>query len=145
MEYQIKYKTYILKLSESQGIIRSPQHICDFIKKDQDFDPTAEQLILIGLNTKNEIHFKHLIAKGTYNFLAVVPADIFSHLLRLNLKNFIIAHNHPSGDLTPSEDDIIFTKKLKRGADILGLTILDHIITGLDRRYYSFKEKNLIF
>ena len=145
MKYKIKYKTLILELGESQGIVNTPQKIVDIMHSDNDFDPSSEQMWLIGMDIKNDVHLKHLVAKGTYNSVVVLPSDIFSHLLRLNLRNFILVHNHPSGDKEPSEDDINFTKKIKSGSLLVGLNLLDHlIITSEESVFYSFKKEGLL-
>lgn len=144
MEYKINYKTYLLKISDSMGTVRFPADVRDFVNSDPDTDHSVEQMYLIGMDIKNNIRLKHLIAKGGYNAITVSPADIFSHLLRLNLRNFAIVHNHPSGDPSASEEDLIFTKKINQGATLLGLNFLDHIIVTQGKEYYSFKEKELI-
>ena len=71
------------------------------------------------------------------------PADIFCPLFRLNARNFIIAHSHPSDDTNPSKEDVIFTNKIAKAADIVGLNFLDHIIFGTEA-YYSFKQNGII-
>lgn len=84
-----------------------------------------------------------LVSKGSVNSAYVSPRDIFRYAFDYEAVLFILLHNHPSGDSTPSEDDIQITKRIEKGARILELQLVDHIIIG-DNRYYSFKESGLI-
>ena len=85
-----------------------------------------------------------LISKGNVNSAYVSPREIFRHAFDYEAVLFILLHNHPSGDPTPSKDDINITYRIHKGAQILELQLVDHIIIG-DNRYYSFKEnKQLI-
>ncbi len=83
------------------------------------------------------------ISKGSVNFAYVSPRDIFRHAFDYEAVLFVILHNHPSGDSFPSEDDIQITKRIEKGARILELELVDHIIIG-DKKYYSFKENGQI-
>lgn len=89
----------------------------------------------------NLIEAKELFV-GTANSANVHPRDIFREAVRLNAVALIIGHNHPSGDLSPSRDDLLLTKRVREGADLLGLSLLDHIIVGgrSSEAYLSFKE-----
>lgn len=83
------------------------------------------------------------MAEGTCNTAAISQRDIFIEALRISAVCFIVVHNHPSGDPSPSEEDIIFTEKLYEGAELLGLSLCDHVIIG-DNAYYSFREQEII-
>jgi len=141
MEYKIEYKT--LKIAEyaPETFIKSPDLLFDCIK--EDFSPLQESMILIGLNVKNRIVYKKIIAMGGTNTMTITPKEIFTHLLLIGASNFIIAHNHPSGDIIPSKEDIVFTRKLHKAAEIMGLNFLDHIIY-TDKEYNSLKQGGLI-
>lgn len=80
-----------------------------------------------------------VISKGSVNYAYVSPRDIFRHAFDYEAVMMILLHNHPSGDPTPSEDDISVTYRIEKGARILELQLVDHIIIG-DKTYYSFKE-----
>jgi DNA repair protein RadC len=97
----------------------------------------------MGMDIANSVRFVHTLAKGSHNSLIITPADIFSHLFRLNLKHFILCHNHPSGQLVPSQEDIDFTDKIRECSKIMGLQFLDHMIINQDE-YYSFKKSGLM-
>ena len=149
MDYKIKYKEIVLSVMDGQGTVKGPETAIQLSKKlieeYSEYDPSQEHIFLLGLDNKNDIGLFHLVVKGTYNATAVLPRDIFSHLLRLNLSNFVIVHNHPSGAITPSEEDNTFTKKLKDGAKLLGLNFIDHlIIANNNDKIYSFRSETKI-
>lgn len=80
-----------------------------------------------------------IVSKGSVNYAYVSPRDIFRYALDYEAVLIVMLHNHPSGDPTPSEDDIQITRRIEKGARILELQLADHIIIG-DNKYYSFKE-----
>ena len=71
------------------------------------------------------------------------PREMFIEALRYHAVHIILVHNHPSGDPTPSRADMLLTKRLKEAGDLVGITLIDHIVIG-DRRYLSFREENLM-
>lgn len=113
------------------------------IFKEDMFDLKEEHLFCAYMDVKNKCLSKRLIAKGDLNVVYASPREIFRYALQENSARIILAHNHPSGDLNPSEDDIIFTKKLIESGKILGIEILDHLIIH-NNDYLSLKEKNFI-
>ena len=88
--------------------------------------------------------FKRYISGGL-NCSIVEPRSVFrSAIVAGNIASILIGHNHPSGDCTPSNEDIAVTRKLVEGGKILGIDVLDHVIVGEDGAYVSFREKGLI-
>lgn len=102
-----------------------------------------EHFRIVLLNTKNQIIVTEEISVGTLNASIVHPRDVFKAAIKRNSNSMILIHNHPSGDPTPSNEDINITNRLIDAGNIIGIKVLDHIIIG-DNRYISFKEKNLI-
>jgi len=102
-----------------------------------------EQLICAFFDSKNNFLGDVIISKGAVNYAYVSPRDIFRYAFDYEAVMLILLHNHPSGDATPSEDDIRITRRIEKGAQILELHLVDHIIIG-DNKYYSFKENELI-
>lgn len=102
-----------------------------------------EQLICAFFDSKCNFLGDVMISKGSVNYAYVSPRDIFRYAFDYEAVLFVLLHNHPSGDPTPSEDDIRVTKRIEKGADILELQLVDHIIIG-DKKYYSFKENQQI-
>lgn len=95
------------------------------------------------LDTKNQILGIENISIGTLNASIVHPRDVFKVAIKRNCNSIILIHNHPSGDVEPSNEDINITRRLIDAGNLLGISILDHIIIG-DNRYLSFKQKNII-
>lgn len=102
-----------------------------------------EEVHLFGLNTKGEIIGHVLISKGAVNTTILSPPEIFKPLLLMNAPSFILTHNHPSGNTSPSKEDISITKTLYDCSKLLSISMLDHIIVS-DIGYYSFKEDGSI-
>jgi len=113
--------------------ITSPADIVALVNKYEQYDlsPT-EKLILIGLNSKNRVNVYTEIATGAENYTIFSMSNIFQTLMLSNSDKFILAHNHPSGDPTPSKEDMKTTSKVEAAASIMGLTLLDHIIISGD-------------
>lgn len=104
----------------------------------------AEIFSILTLNTKNDITGYFEITRGTLNNSIVHPRDVFQRALLQNANSIILLHNHPSGDPTPSNEDVMVTKRLQEAGEIMGIKILDHIIIGDEIKYISFREKDLI-
>lgn len=105
--------------------------IIDFINSIEGYDKAInENVIVIMLNTKNKIIAYSEIGMGTSNNCYIDIPSIFKTLFTTNTSKFILAHNHPSGDTTPSKEDIATTKKIKEVSELMGVQFLDHIIIG---------------
>lgn len=102
-----------------------------------------EHFRILLLDTKNQIISTEEISIGTLNVSIVHPRDVFKAAIKRNSNSMILIHNHPSGDPTPSNEDVSITNRLVDAGSLIGIKVLDHIIIG-DNRYISFKEKNLI-
>lgn len=102
-----------------------------------------ERLLCAFFDAKCNFLGDTTISKGSVSYAYVSPRDIFLHAFDFKAVQFVLIHNHPSGDPTPSEDDIRITTRIKKGSQILELELLDHIIIG-DNKYYSFHENKQI-
>ncbi|EHJ55679.1 DNA repair protein RadC [Streptococcus urinalis FB127-CNA-2] len=102
-----------------------------------------EHLLAIYLDSQNRIIEEKVIFKGTVTKSIAEPREILFHACKNLATSLILAHNHPSNNVFPSDYDIQFTAKIKRSCEELGINCLDHIIVG-KHHYYSFKEKNQI-
>jgi DNA repair protein RadC len=87
-----------------------------------------EHLVAIYLNARHEFLAKHLIAVGGLNQAVIEPRDILSEALKLPCSAVILAHNHPSGDAQPSDEDIKMTQRIAEACDLLGLELIDHLV-----------------
>ncbi|GAF40577.1 DNA repair protein RadC [Agrilactobacillus composti DSM 18527 = JCM 14202] len=102
-----------------------------------------EHLVAIYLDTKNQIIDHRIIFKGSLNASVVHPREIFHTAVAVSCCRFIICHNHPSGDPTPSKNDITFSKRLAQCGEIMGIECLDHIIVGR-ANYVSLFAQDLV-
>lgn len=128
--------------SQNRLDFSSPASIADYyMEQCRHFE--VEKLIVVYLDTKcHKIH-DEIMFQGTVNRSVVSPREIFINALKYNAVNIVILHNHPSGDATPSKDDIYSTKRLIEAGNLVGISLIDHIIIG-DRKYISLKEVGII-
>ncbi|ERH35512.1 hypothetical protein SEQU_05560 [Staphylococcus equorum UMC-CNS-924] len=145
------YKALILKASFELGErmhsgsvddkiqISSPKDVADFMMGKMEH-LTQEKFIALFLNSKNVIIKQKTIFVGTLNSSIVHPREIFSEAIKCASNAIIVLHNHPSGDVTPSNEDIKTTERLKKCGQVLGIDLLDHIIIG-DHIYLSMVEE----
>ena len=123
--------------------ISKPTDIAKIIKAYID-NSDRENFVVVCLDTKNNITALNTVSVGTINETSAHPREIFKIAILSNSNCIIIAHNHPSGDPSPSRADIEFTKKLVNAGEIVGIEVLDHVIVGDDEQYVSFKKRGLI-
>ena len=93
-------------------------------------DSPTEKMVVIPLNTKNIVIGYEIITSGTLDSSLVHPREIFRPAILANASGILLCHNHPSGDSTPSPQDISATRRLDKSAEILGIDIVDHIVVG---------------
>jgi DNA repair protein RadC len=99
-----------------------------------------EQFLVCGLDAKHAIIGVNVVSIGSMTLAIVHPREVFKPLILMNAAAWICAHNHPSGDPAPSQEDRVLTSRLRQGADLLGITLLDHLIL-TDERCYSFADQ----
>ncbi len=122
-------------------IIRQP---CDVFDAFQWLSlESQEQFVVVCMNTKNKIIAWRVISEGTLNAAIVHPRDVFHVAIEQNSASVIVMHNHPSGDPTPSPEDIDITKKLCEVGKVMGIVVFDHIIIG-GGRFCSLKELHVM-
>ena len=97
----------------------------------------------ILLDTKNQIIKVVNVSVGSLNSSIVHPREVYSEAIKCGCNSIIFVHNHPSGDPTPSTEDIQTTQRLENAGNILGIKVLDHVVVG-DGKYVSFKDKGII-
>lgn len=95
---------------------------------------------ILCLAARLDILVYHELSRGTLDSAMVHPRDVFRTALLANSGSVVVAHNHPSGDPTPSPDDIVLTTRLKAAGELVGVPLADHIIVAGSGRYYSFRE-----
>ncbi|MCD8502700.1 MAG: DNA repair protein RadC [Bacillaceae bacterium] len=128
--------------NEDRIIIRSPQDVANVVMEDMRF-LTQENFVCLYLNTKNHVIQKKTIFIGSLNASIVHPREVYKEAFRHSAASVICLHNHPSGDPTPSKEDIEVTKRLTECGKLIGIELLDHLIIG-DGVFTSLKEKGYI-
>lgn len=106
-------------------------------------DCEVEVFKALLLNAKNEVLKIYDVSRGSLDAAVAAPRDVFRQAIREGAVSIIVCHNHPSGDPEPSRADIQLTSRLVQAGELVGVTVLDHVIFG-DGRYVSFKERNLM-
>lgn len=127
------------KHSEGRYTIRSPEDAAAYLMTDM-ASLNQEHFVVLFLNVKNEVLHKQTIFIGSLNSSIVHPREIFREAVKRSAASIIVAHNHPSGNPTPSPEDIEVTKRLIEAGSIMGIELLDHVIIG-DHQFLSLKEK----
>jgi DNA repair protein RadC len=122
--------------------ITQPQNVAQYIMEDMRH-LKKEYLKIIMLNTKNIVIKVTDVSMGSLNSSIVHPREVFVEAIKCSSASIIICHNHPSGDPTPSKEDINITNRLKECGKLLGIEVLDHIIIG-NGTYISLKEKGFL-
>ncbi len=106
-------------------------------------DLKKEHFVVLYLNAKNQLVHKETISMGTLNANLVHPREVFEPALKYSAAQIIAAHNHPSGDPKPSDDDLELTKRLTEAGKMMGIEIMDHVIVSKNS-HFSFKEEKLL-
>ena len=122
--------------------ISSPKDAYEMIKEQLE-GLDREQFIIACLNTKNEPTNISVVAVGILNKAIVHPREVFKTAILSNAASIMAFHNHPSGETTPSQQDIQLTNRLYEAGELLGIKLLDHLIIG-DGTFTSLKEKGYL-
>lgn len=127
---------------DERYIIRSPEDGADYVMEEMR-SLEQEHFVVLFLNTKNQIIHRQTIFIGSLNASIVHPREVFREAVKRSAASIICAHNHPSGDPTPSQEDIHVTRRLVESGKMIGIEVLDHLIIG-DRKFVSLKEKGYL-
>jgi DNA repair protein RadC len=138
-EMKVIYKT---EQGETTPVLNQPSKAYDFIKSKIGRE-TKENFIAIYLDNKMRAMGWHLVSLGTVSESIVHPREIFKVALLCNATSVILSHNHPTGELSPSSEDVSTTKRIKEAGEIIGIPVIDHIIVS-ETSYLSFKESNIV-
>jgi len=122
--------------------IRKPSDAADLLMEQMRY-LQKEHFVCLFLNTKNHVLQQETLSMGSLNASIVHPREIFRAAIKCSSASVICAHNHPSGDPTPSPEDIQLTQRLVEAGNIIGIEVLDHLVIG-DQRYISLKEQGLM-
>ena len=134
------------RIAKEQAVCRlnitSPDSVADYYME-MLRHKSEEEVHVMLLNSRNNIIKSVMISMGTATYSAVSPREIFMAALKYKASGVIVVHNHPSGDPSPSREDIAVTQRLVKAGRIMDIPVLDHIILG-DCRFLSLKEKGMM-
>tara|TARA_B100000315_G_scaffold137703_1_gene126794 strand:- start:303 stop:998 length:696 start_codon:yes stop_codon:yes gene_type:complete len=137
-------RRFVSLAPEERLVIGSPQDVANLVMGEM-AALDQEHLKVLLLNTKNEVLSIQEIYVGNVNSAVVRPAEVIRPAIRDNAPSIIVVHNHPSGDPTPSPEDVSITRDLVAAGELLGVELLDHLVIGSGGRFVSLNEKGLGF
>jgi DNA repair protein RadC len=129
------------KRPSSKHVISSPEDVAELLSDMKDLE--QEEFRVILLNTKNHVIRVFTVSVGTLNASLVHPREVLKPAISSCAASIILVHNHPSGDPSPSEEDIELTTRISQACELIGIILLDHVIIG-DDRFYSLREEGTI-
>ncbi|WP_459128969.1 RadC family protein [Guggenheimella bovis] len=132
----------IASVSDKRVHIDNPDCVYELLKGKL-VSKTREVFVVLQLNTKNDVVFQEIISEGTLNSSLVHPREVFQSAIRNGACSILVCHNHPSGDATPSEEDILITKRLKEAGELLGIALIDHVIIAKSQSW-SFRAHGML-
>ena len=106
-------------------------------------DQRKEHFLCLYLNARNQVVHKEVISIGSLSASIVHPREVFQVAVCHSASSVLLAHNHPSGDVSPSKDDLDLTRRLVKAGELMGIEVLDHLIVG-SQEFLSMKEKGLM-
>ncbi len=130
-------------LNQGMGIepsITSPADVLGLLTDIK--DRRKEYFVALFLNARNQVICRENVSVGSLNASLVHPREVFVPAVGSSAASVILAHNHPSGDVTPSREDIELTRRMVQAGEIMGIEVLDHLIVGSER-FLSMKEANV--
>ena len=139
MHYQVAYQP---ERPAEMPTINCPQDVQSLLGPEMK-DLAQEQLRVLLLNTRNQVMAQRIVYQGNVNSSIIRPAEVFRAAIIDSAPSIVIAHNHPSGDPTPSPEDVKITRELVEGGKLLGIDLLDHVVIGGDK-FISLKERKLM-
>lgn len=123
------------------GIFLKPRDIWEELRDIR--DQKKEHFVVFFLDTRNQEIKREIVSIGTLNYNLVHPREVFEPAVKNLAASVIVAHNHPSGCLEPSDEDLSLTKRLAQGGKLLGIELLDHVIVTREG-FMSFKQKGML-
>ncbi len=137
-------RRFVSLAPEERVVINSPQDVANLLMAEMAV-LDQEHLKALLLNTKNEVLGIREIYVGNVNSSVVRPAEVFRPAVRENATSVIVVHNHPSGDPTPSAEDVSITRNLVEAGKMMAVEVLDHLVIGSGNRFISLKESGIGF
>ncbi len=132
---------YSKEIISPKILLNSSKLVAEYLKA-KIGNKKEEHFMIMYFDTRNKL-INEEVSVGTLNASLVHPREVFKKAIKDNVAQIIIAHNHPSGDFKPSEEDISTTKRLIEAGKLVGISVIDHLILTSDK-YFSFKENRII-
>ena len=146
MSYRLpRYRVTLVRegtCAVDHNTIRSPEDVFAIMGAEY-ANAVVETAMMLALDSKNKIIAMFTVSTGSLNASIIHPRDIFQRAILSNAASVILVHNHPSGDPTPSPEDIDLTRKLVEAGRVMDIAVLDHVVIG-DGRFISLKEKKVM-
>jgi DNA repair protein RadC len=127
---------------QAHPVVRSPDDVAKLMMADLRYE-AREHLYALILDARNQVRHRRPVSTGTLTESLVHPREVFREAIRFSAASIVLVHNHPSGDPTPSPEDIATTKRVLEAGKVVGIDLLDHVIIG-DGRWSSLKERGVM-
>lgn len=148
MKEIVKYRLKLVREEKTEyrgGALQSPKAVAEAMNAIFNMDAQPMEIFtMIALDIKKKPVGCFLISQGSLDATVVHPREVFQRALMVNAHSIIVAHNHPSGEVTPSHNDINLTKTLKDAGEIMNIDLVDHVIIGEEGRFYSFGQEGML-
>lgn len=143
--YTINYvRCALVSETPIEYIVRNGEDVFSLLKTMKIDEAAEEYLYLLCLDNKGQVTGVHEISHGDINSSLASPREIFKRALLNNANAIILAHNHPSGDITPSKNDLEITERLKTCGELMQIPLIDHIIAGFGNNWTSLRTEGKI-
>jgi DNA repair protein RadC len=126
---------------DAAPLVRGPEQIYDLTRDIR--SANREHFVGFYLNSRHQVLRRDIISIGSLNASIVHPREVFLPAIAHSAASLVLAHNHPSGDPTPSEEDLAITRRLSEAGRLLGIELVDHVVVARDA-YASFRERKLL-
>ena len=126
---------------EATPLVRGPEQIYDLTRDIRALN--REHFVGFYLNSRHQVLRRDIISIGSLNASIVHPREVYLPAIAVSAASLVLAHNHPSGDPTPSEEDMAITRRLHEAGRLLGIELVDHVVVARDA-YASFRERKLL-
>lgn len=148
MKELVKYRVQLVREEKTEyrdGALQSPKAVAEAMNAIFNMDAQPMEIFtMIALDIKKKPVGCFLISQGSLDATVVHPREVFQRALMVNAHSIIIAHNHPSGEVTPSYNDVNLTRRLKDAGKIMDIELIDHLIIGENGKFYSFGEEGCV-
>lgn len=128
------------KQKKAENADKLARIMTEIINNEDEIDQKKEHFWVIGVDTRLHIEYIELVSLGNLNQSIVHPREVFRFAIMKGVRSIIVSHNHPSGHLEPSTEDILINDKLSKAGIIIGIEVLDHVIIDGKGGYYSMKS-----